>query len=206
SAAVTAVDAAPGMAAAARRSVPAAAVGVGALPALPFRTGTFDAVLANFVLNHVGVPAAAVTELARLTRPGGRVAVTIWPYPQPPLQALLGKAVQAVGVQPVELPRLAAEHDFPRTVAGLTGLLSVAGLTGVTVRRLDWRHRTTVADWWAGLDGGIGAASVLLAGQPAATRDRIRAALERLAEPYRSPAGDCAIPTAALLAAGTVPA
>lgn len=203
---VTAVDADPGMAAAARESAPDAAVRVGALPALPFATGAFDAVVANFVLNHVGEPAAAVAELVRLTRPGGRIAVTIWPYPQPELQSLLGRAVRTVGAQPVALPRLAAEHDFPRTVAGLSGLLSAAGLTQVTGRQLDWRHRTTVADWWAGFDGGIGAASVLLAAQPPATREKIRAELARLAEPYRTRDGDCVIPTAALLAAGTVPA
>ncbi|MEV0841569.1 class I SAM-dependent methyltransferase [Actinocatenispora sera] len=202
---VTAVDADSGMAAAARSAAPGAAVRVGALPALPFATGAFDAVVANFVLNHVGVPAAAVAELARLTRPGGRIAVTIWPYPPPRLQSLLGEAVRAVGAAPVALPRLAAEHDFARTVAGLSGLLAAGGLTEVTGRQLDWRHRTTVADWWAGAEGGIGAASVLLAAQPAATRDRIRAELDRLAEPYRGTDGVCAIPTAALLATGTVP-
>jgi SAM-dependent methyltransferase len=203
---VTAVDADPGMAAAARSAAPGAAVRVGALPALPFATGAVDAVVANFVLNHVGVPAAAVAELARLTRPGGRIAVTIWPYPPPRLQSLLGEAARAVGAQPVAVPRLAAEHDFARTVAGLSGLLSAAGLTEVTGRRLDWLHRTTVADWWAGAEGGIGTASVLLTAQPAATRGRIRAELDRLAEPYRTADGACAVPTAALLAAGTVPA
>ena len=41
--------------------------------ALPFRSGVFDAVVAAFVLNHVADPAAALAELARVTRPGGFV-------------------------------------------------------------------------------------------------------------------------------------
>lgn len=200
---VAAVDAEPGMAVRARHTAPAAGVAVGALPALPYRDGVFDAVVGNFVLNHVGTPAAAVAELRRVTRSGGRVAVTIWPYPQSELHGLFGRAARDADAVPVSLPRLAAEHDFPRTGAGLAGLLRAAGLAGVRARTVTWRHRTTLADWWAGAAGGIGGAGALLAAQPPAVRDRIRAALAALAEPYRRPDGGYEIPTAALLAAGT---
>ncbi len=40
---------------------------------LPFGEGSFDAVTANFVLNHVGDPAATLTEMRRVLRPGGRL-------------------------------------------------------------------------------------------------------------------------------------
>ncbi len=40
--------------------------------------------LANFVVNHVGLPRAALAELRRVTVPGGRVAVTAWPQPRRP--------------------------------------------------------------------------------------------------------------------------
>jgi ubiquinone/menaquinone biosynthesis C-methylase UbiE len=42
---------------------------------LPFRDGRFDAALAITVILHVADPLAVVTEMARVTRPGGRVGV-----------------------------------------------------------------------------------------------------------------------------------
>ncbi|GIF22309.1 ubiquinone/menaquinone biosynthesis C-methylase UbiE [Actinoplanes tereljensis] len=43
--------------------------------ALPFSDGSFDAVIANHMLYHVDDPAAVLRELARVSRPGGRLAV-----------------------------------------------------------------------------------------------------------------------------------
>ncbi|MEU0763177.1 class I SAM-dependent methyltransferase [Streptomyces microflavus] len=83
---VYAADAEPGMVEATRRAVPGAGVRVARLPELPYEDSNFDAVLANFALNHVGRPLTARTGLRRITRPGGRGAVTIWRVPA----ALLG--------------------------------------------------------------------------------------------------------------------
>ncbi|MEE8507656.1 MAG: methyltransferase domain-containing protein [Myxococcota bacterium] len=44
---------------------------------LPFADGTFDRVICSEVMEHVHDYRAAARELARVTRPGGRVAVTI---------------------------------------------------------------------------------------------------------------------------------
>ena len=87
---VTAVDADAGMVELCAARVPAADVREATLPALPFADGEFDAVVANFVINHVADPAAAVRELRRVVRPGGRVAVTIWPSPAPPVMQFWG--------------------------------------------------------------------------------------------------------------------
>ncbi|MGP8297812.1 class I SAM-dependent methyltransferase [Streptomyces inhibens] len=100
---VTAVDADPGMARRAAYAAPDACAVIAALPQLPFSDGKFDAVVGNFVLNHVGRPRAALDELRRVTRPGGRIALTLWAAPRPrgpaaPGQALLGRAVRAAGV------------------------------------------------------------------------------------------------------------
>lgn len=94
---VTAVDAEPGMVALAARVAPGANARVAALPDLPFTDGEFDAVVGNFVLNHVGQPHVCLTELRRVTRPGGRVALTFGP-PTAAGQALFGRALQAAGV------------------------------------------------------------------------------------------------------------
>ncbi|MGH3853324.1 MAG: demethylmenaquinone methyltransferase [Pseudonocardiaceae bacterium] len=55
-----------------RRAVPL--VGADAL-ALPFADGVFDAVTISFGLRNVADPDAALAELARVTRPGGRLVV-----------------------------------------------------------------------------------------------------------------------------------
>ncbi len=44
---------------------------------LPFANGTFDRVIASEVLEHIADDRAAMGELARVLRPGGRAAVTV---------------------------------------------------------------------------------------------------------------------------------
>ena len=47
------------------------------LTRLPFADATFDVVIASEVLEHVADDTAAVAELARVVRPGGRLGVTV---------------------------------------------------------------------------------------------------------------------------------
>jgi SAM-dependent methyltransferase len=47
------------------------------LTRLPFADGTFDVVIASEVLEHVADDTAAIDELSRIVRPGGRVGVTV---------------------------------------------------------------------------------------------------------------------------------
>ncbi|MCZ7437898.1 class I SAM-dependent methyltransferase [Micromonospora sp. WMMC241] len=202
---VVAVDAEPGMLAAARIDAAGAGLVGAALPRLPFPDGRFDAAVANFVLNHVGDPAAAVAELRRLVRPGGRVSVTLWPSPHPPLQRLWGEALDAAGVTPpADLPRLAPERDFPRTEEGVTGLLTTAGLVDAACATLSWTHRADPDDWWAGPAAGISAIGLVVQRQEPAVRARIRRAYDRLTAGYRDADGMVALPTAALLGSATV--
>jgi hypothetical protein len=131
--------------------------------------------------------------------------VTVWPFPQPPLQRLWGAALAAAGVAtPPDLPRVAPERDFPRTEAGLAGLLAAAGLAEARCVRLTWAHRTDPEDWWAGPAAGISTIGHVLERQPPAARERVRREYDRLAAPYRQADGSLALPTAALLASGRV--
>jgi SAM-dependent methyltransferase len=52
----------------------------GDLTALPFPDASVDRVIASEVLEHIPDDAAAIAEIARVVRPGGRVAVTVPRY------------------------------------------------------------------------------------------------------------------------------
>lgn len=54
---------------------PNATAQVGDVTALPFEDGSFDLVVSSFSAHHWDHPEAAVPELARVLRPGGRVRV-----------------------------------------------------------------------------------------------------------------------------------
>ena len=62
----------------ARRENPGIEFVLGDAEELPFGADEFDAVLANFVFNHLPQPERAAAELARVLRPAGRVAFSIW--------------------------------------------------------------------------------------------------------------------------------
>ncbi|MEU7803511.1 class I SAM-dependent methyltransferase [Micromonospora arborensis] len=206
-AAVVAVDAEPSMVEMARSRLPSAAqVRLAALPHLPFPDGRFDAAVANFVINHVGDPLAAIGELRRVVRPAGRIAVTIWPYPPPEAQRLWGEVFAAAGVEPpTGVPSVAADKDFPRTCDGLAGVLDVAGLTDVRCEPITWVHRTDPEAWWSGPANGISKPGLLMEAQPPDVIARIRAAYDELTAAYRDADGLLALPTAALLATASVP-
>lgn len=200
---VTAVDAEPDMVEAAARSVPEADVRVAALPSLPFADDRFDAVVGNFVINHVGRPRAALAELHRLTRPGGRVALTTWGNPRGAGQELLGRAVTAAGVDlSAHMPRLAPEEEFPRTEEGFAGLLRGAGFTDVTCALLTWDHRTDLEEWWSGPASGVAMIGQAVVAQPPATVAAIRRHLGALAAGFTAPDGTLVLPHTALLAWG----
>jgi SAM-dependent methyltransferase len=200
-ASVTAVDAEPGMVSLARSRV--ADVRLAVLPSLPFEDGAFDAAVANFVINHVSSPTAAVAEMRRVVRRGGLVAVTVWPFPAPTAQRLWSEIFDAAGVpQSGDLPRLDAAEDFARTPGGLSDLLTRAGLTTVHSALIDWTHRTDPEAWWSGPANGLGTPGSVMRRQPPETIARIRQEFSRLTAPYVDADGRLGLPTSALLGVG----
>jgi SAM-dependent methyltransferase len=131
-------------------------VACAALPDLPFDAGEFDAVVANFVLNHVEDPRAGMHELARVTAPGGTVTATIWPAGGVGWAGIVSDVLAAADVVPLEGLRLPPELDFPRTKEGLGELATGAGLTVSEARDVAWTWQVTPEDLWSGIRAGIG--------------------------------------------------
>jgi ubiquinone/menaquinone biosynthesis C-methylase UbiE len=73
---VRGVDATPEMLERARAKVPPASFEVGGLEALPFADGTADLTTCCLALTHLADAGPAVAELARVTKPGGRVVIS----------------------------------------------------------------------------------------------------------------------------------
>lgn len=75
------VDVAPAMIDVARKAFPKAVFDVGDAEHIPRGDNTFDAVICSFGLLHVASPQAMLSEIARVLKPGGRIALSHWVGP-----------------------------------------------------------------------------------------------------------------------------
>jgi ubiquinone/menaquinone biosynthesis C-methylase UbiE len=185
-ASVAGVDIAEAMTALASRLHPQVEFVYGNAEALPFTDESFDAVVGNFALLHLGRPEQAVAEFVRVLKPGGRLALTVWDAPE---QArFLGVFLEAVAAAeagpPDDIPhgppffRFSEEQEFAR-------LLNEQQLEDVQVRTIGFSHSFGSSDeFWDGLLGGTVRMSALVSGQTEVIQREIRAAFDRLVEPY----------------------
>jgi SAM-dependent methyltransferase len=179
---------------------------LGDATALPFEDGSFDAVVAAFVLLHLAAPERAVAEAARVLKPGGKAAFTVWD--EPSRGRWLGvffEAFTAAGAQPP--PDVPRGPDFFKFAddAAFTALLEGAGLRGIQVERVAFDLDLVDADeLWDGLLGGSVRVRPMIIGQPEELRREIRRRYDELLEPYRS-ADALAVPVSVRLASGTKP-
>jgi SAM-dependent methyltransferase len=200
---VTAIDAEPTMAEAAARNVPGLDVRVTRLPDLPLEDGEFDAVTGNFVINAVGDPVAALASLRRVLRAGGRLALTCWSYPRPPVLSIAVQAIEAAGVPwPEDVPVAPfGAHSSPDAFAAL---IAGAGFGEATAELLRWEYRVNPGRWWEEVFlSRVGSSGVVIGRQDAATVARIKAEFDRLIARYAVGDGQVALPAVAVLASGT---
>ncbi|WP_026404842.1 class I SAM-dependent methyltransferase [Actinomadura rifamycini] len=199
---VSAVDAEPGMAETARRNVPEADVRVAVLPDVPFADGAFDAVVGNFVINHVGDPGAVLARLRRLLRPGGRLAVSCWAMPGTGALGLVREAIDRAEVPwPADVPVPPfMEHGEP---TAFRRLMAGAGFADVAVEEATWEHVVDPDEWWElGALAGVGSNGVVVGRQDAATVARIKDRYDEVVAGYPERDGGVALPAHALLASG----
>ena len=185
-ASVVGVDIAEAMTALASRLHPQVEFVRGDAQALPFTDGSFDAVVGNFAVLHLGRPEQAAAEFVRVLKPGGRLALTVWDSPeQARFLGVFLDAVAAAGAGPPDdIPhgppffRFAEEQEFAR-------LLSDQQLEDVQVRTISFSHSFGSPDeYWEGLLGGTVRMSAVVSGQTEEVQREIRAAFDRLVEPY----------------------
>ena len=205
-ASVVGVDISGAMVSLARRLHPELDLREADVEELPFDDATFDAVVGNFMVLHLGRPERATTEFVRVLRPGGRLALTAWDLPE--YARLLGVILDAVaeaGASPPEdLPtgpdffRFSVDEEFD-------ALLGERGLEERAVTRIAFEHRvTSAAEVWNGLLGGTLRISALILGQPEDTQRRIHDAFIRRVSTYQR--GDfLELPVSVKLASGRKP-
>lgn len=191
----------------ARAHVPGVEFVRGDATALPFEDASFDAVVAAFLLLHLGTPERGVAEAARVLRPGGRAAFSVWD--EPSRSRWIGvffEAVVAAGAHPpAEVP---AGPNFFRFAdeAAFTALLEGAGLTDVEVGVVEFGLRLDHGDeLWDGLVQGSVRLGPLILGQTEELQREIRESYDALLEEYRTQDG-FEVPVSVKLASGQRPA
>lgn len=199
---VTATDVVHEMVARTAEAVPGVHVLRAALPHLPFRDGAFDAAVGAFVVNHVADPPAALRELRRVVRPGGRVVLSFWDTDE---------RNRALGVFSEAIARVGADHPgglfgaspLRATPDAFAALLRDAGLRDVRVDHIAWTHHVPGDQWWRDVLGGTVRTASLIEAQDDAATARIRAAYDRAVAAYLISDHRVALPATALLASGT---
>ena len=152
---------------------------------LEFPDASFDAVVCSYGLMHIPDPGLAASEMARVLKPGGRLALRIWAAPD--RSVFLGLLAQSL--------RFAAGDSLPidygyTTRLGAPGvlenLLIGAGLSGVSVELVESSITTATAEeFWEGFQRGAGMFTMLVEGLTDDQRAAALSEFQRLSEAYR---------------------
>ena len=175
--AVAAVDPSEPFVAAARERQPGVDVRQASAEDLPFAGGTFDATLAQLVVHFMSDPVAGLSEMRRVTRPGGVVVACVWDHAGG--KGPLGTFWQAA--RQID-PTVHDEGDLPGAREGhLEKLFSEAGLSEVegTTVVAEMEH-ATFEEWWEPYTAGVGPAGAYVASLDPERREALRATCQAL--------------------------
>jgi SAM-dependent methyltransferase len=154
---ISAVDPSDSFVAAFRQRYPGVDAHVSGAEQLPFGESAFDAAVAQLVIHFLKQPARGVAEMRRVTRPGGRVAASVWDYADKMI--LIRKFWDAArAIDPAA--GAGDEVNFANTTqAGLGELWREAGLSEVSVQPVDVSASyTDFEDLWWPIEAGVGPA------------------------------------------------
>lgn len=160
-------------------------------------------VACNFGIGHFPYPERAVAECARVLKAGGRLALAWWDMPDKQrIMGLFRDAVAEIGAQPP--PDVPAGYSLFRfsDSGEFRALLEGAGLKDVTLTEHPATHRIPDMDTlWRGGLGSFAVTASAIGYQDEPTQAKIRAVVERLAQPYMTADG-LVLPVAFKIAAG----
>src|SRR5580692_9846206 len=175
------LDVSPGLLQIARDRLPDADLRAGDMEYLPFGDATFDAVTGVNAFQFAGNPQKALREVARVTRPGGRVVASLFAAPERSQGTVVHEAMNTLIP-----PGHAADHaPYSLSAPGhLEAALADAGLdlAGHGEVLCHWRYQTMDEAVKALLCSAGGARAIEAAG-----RDAVRDVLRRALGPFQDP-------------------
>jgi SAM-dependent methyltransferase len=151
---------------------------------------SYDVVLCREGLMFAPDPARAASEIRRVLRPGGRVAIAVWgPRERNPWLGLVFDAVSAQTGRPVPPPGVPGPFSLGDS-ATVVALLADAGLAGVQISELPTPLRAgTFEEWWARTSALAGPLAKILAELPEGAAQVLRERLRDAVRPYTTPSG-----------------
>jgi SAM-dependent methyltransferase len=160
------------------------------LEAIAQPDASYDVVLCREGLMLTPDPGRAAREIARVLRPGGRVAVVVWgARERNPWLGIVFDAVSAQTGVPVPPPGIPGPFSLSDPDA-LAGLLTDAGLEDVAVREIATPARArSFEEWWARTVALAGPLASVLRSLPAPAAEAIRARARASTRGYETPDG-----------------
>jgi SAM-dependent methyltransferase len=150
----------------------------------------YDVVLCREGLMLTPDPGRAAREIARVLRPGGRVAVAVWgARERNPWLGIVFDAVSAQTGVPVPPPGIPGPFSLSDPGA-LADLLTAAGLEDVAVSELSVPARAgSFEEWWTRTVALAGPLSNVLRSLPVPAAEAIRACARASTRDYETPSG-----------------
>lgn len=190
--AVNAIDPSPPFVAALAHRLPGVQVEQATAEHLPFADATFDLVVASLVVHFMPDPVEGLREMARVARPGGRVAATVWDHGthRGPLTAFWE------AVQDLDPDRTGASHVGGVCPDRLLEHFEAAGFANAETDELAVTvPYASFEQWWHPYTLGVGPGGAFVAGLDAAGRADIRERCERRLPraPFEITAVACAV-------------
>jgi SAM-dependent methyltransferase len=143
---VAGLDPNDGMLAVARRSEPSVEWQTGSAEEMPFPDHSFDRTVSQFALMFFADPDAALSEMSRVTRPAGRVAIAVWDelsnnsgYAR--LATLVGELFGSAAADAIRAPFRLGDRDL------LVGLADAAFSDAIVTRHAGVARFESVPVW-----------------------------------------------------------